>query len=216
MILRYPGSKLKLRSQIIGLAPSTYGEYREPFAGGASVFFGIEKDVRRWINDADSQVVAVYTALRDRPADFIRQCQSIPPLRPGEPQDRLKAVFREFAGDIDADPALRYFFLSRASYGGMVDRPCTNPEDWSFIYSPILWTAASILQNAKITSGDYLPLFQAPGHNVWIYADPPYYVNNELPESRRLYRHHFSHQQHVEFAEHARACSHRPGGPHGR
>jgi site-specific DNA-adenine methylase len=72
-----------------------------------------------------------------------------------------------------------------------------------------LWQAAGRLQGTTVTTGDYLPLLQTPGHDVWIYCDPCYYVNNELARGKWLYRHIFTEQQHVEFARHVRACSHK-------
>jgi DNA adenine methylase len=61
----------------------------------------------------------------------------------------------------------------------------------------------------KLTAGDYLPLLRAPGEDVWIYCDPCYYVNNELPKSNWLYRHIFTEEQHASFAADVKSCPHR-------
>ena len=40
--LRYPGGKTRAIKQILPFIP-TFKEYREPFAGGASVFFALKQ-----------------------------------------------------------------------------------------------------------------------------------------------------------------------------
>jgi DNA adenine methylase len=214
-IFRYPGGKSGLRAKIMRLAPAHFTEYREPFVGGGWVFFGIPKGKRRWINDKDEALMAVYRALRDDPVKFIRACQQIKPLEVGEGNERLKAFFDQFAKDEGMDPALRYYFLHRITFGGLPSRirygavHPSNPEGWNIVADDRLWQAAGLLCNVKITDGDYLPLLQAPGDDVWIYCDPPYYVNNRLGKHSQVYAHVFSEEQHVLFAEHVRACPHK-------
>jgi site-specific DNA-adenine methylase len=159
-------------------------------------------------------LIQVYLALRDRPVEFIESCRKIRPLEPGESPERLKAIFHQFAADISIDTALRFYFLQRTTWGGIVDRVYNKPsfqcaKGWRIIQGDRLWQAAGRLRGTTITAGVYLPLLQAPGNDVWIYCDPCYYVNNELAEGRWLYRHIFTEQQHVEFARHVRACSHK-------
>jgi DNA adenine methylase len=214
MIFRYPGGKAMFRQAILSLAPANYTEYREPLVGGGAVFFGIDKDTPRWINDQDGSLVGVYLALRDRPAQFIRSCMEIKPLEEGEGPERLRAVFDQFVKDTDMDAALRYYFLNRTSWGGIPtylqqSPSCSTPGKWSFVMSDRLWQAAALLQGVKITHGDYLPLLQAPGEGVWIYCDPSYYVDNELPKGGLLYRHTFTEEQHIAFAQHVSECPHK-------
>jgi len=180
MIFRYPGCKARLRKAIMSLAPARFTEYREPFVGGGAVFFGIRKDVRRWINDMDPALMAVYLALRDRREPFIEACRAIKPLEEDESPERLQAVFHLFVEDRDMDPALRYFFLSRTAWGGVPYRLhrtpfCAAAELWNIVESDRLDRAGEFLQRVTITVGDYIPLLKAPGEGVWVYADPPYY-----------------------------------------
>ncbi len=62
MIFRYPGGKARFCSQIMKIAPAHYGEYREPFVGSGSIFFGIRLDIPRWINDLDTNLFQVHLA----------------------------------------------------------------------------------------------------------------------------------------------------------
>ncbi len=85
--LRYPGGKSRrsIQQLILGHAPQDYREYREPFCGGAGLFFAVPASKQRWLNDMNTHLIAVYLALRDRPQEFIELCRSIAPARPGDP-----------------------------------------------------------------------------------------------------------------------------------
>jgi DNA adenine methylase len=213
-IFRYPGGKSGLRAKIMSLAPARFAEYREPFVGGGWVFFAIPKGKRRWINDKDEGLMAVYRALRDEPATFIRECQQVKPLEIGEAKRRLKAVFDQFVQGGNVAPALRFLFLNRTALGGRVNYEMpsrmafAHPEGWNIVTTDRLWQAAGLLCQVQITTGDYLPLLRAPGEGVWLYCDPPYFCNNRVARGARQYRHIFTREQHAQFAQHVGACSH--------
>jgi DNA adenine methylase len=212
-IFRYPGAKSALRAEILSLAPH-YAEYREPFLGGGSILFGVPRGKRRWVNDKDAALMAVYRALQGDPAAFIRACRRIKPLERGERPGRLRALFEQLVRDETADPALRFFFLNRTAFGGRVnyDLPtrlcCANPPGWDIVATDRLWQAAGLLWGVRLTAGDYLPLLRAPGEGVWVYCDPPYVRNNRLPRRDRLYRHVLTPDEHAELAGQVRACGH--------
>ena len=63
---RYPGGKyyaLKYLLPYIKRIP--HDEYREPFIGGGSVFFGKPKAKTSWINDIDSELINVYKVIQN-------------------------------------------------------------------------------------------------------------------------------------------------------
>ena len=84
-ILRYPGGKSKkaIRDRLLSYAPREYSEYIEPFCGGAGLFWAIDKNKQRWLNDINPYLMSVYEALRDRPDDFIGECRNIDPASKG-------------------------------------------------------------------------------------------------------------------------------------
>jgi DNA adenine methylase len=83
------------------------------------------------------------------------------------------------------------------------------PEGWNIVKTDKLEKAAKILQGTKITCGDYSALLEEPRENVLIYADPPYLVNSKLAKTSQLYKHNFSEQDHVIFAEKIKSCQHK-------
>ena len=66
--LRYPGGKQKAIEQIARLLPPSAREYREPLAGGASVFFHARSNEfaeKYWINDKFSELHAFWKAVQN-------------------------------------------------------------------------------------------------------------------------------------------------------
>lgn len=98
-IFRYPGGKTKpaIQNWIISHIPEGCREYREAFVGGGGIFFGLhdgetgdlcerpKRFEKSWINDKHDGLIAVYTALRDRPQQFIAACREIAPAKPSDP-----------------------------------------------------------------------------------------------------------------------------------
>ena len=201
MVLRYPGGKFHVRHRILRHAPPDCQEFREPFVGGGHLLFAIPPHGsfrRRWINDVDPDLIAVYQALRDRPADFIAACRAITPS---------KDVFDKFVAGEGTDPAVHYFFVNRTSWGGLSHRihPCfCYPKGWAVVHGDGLWEAARRLQGVEITTGDYTALLREPGKGVWVYADPPY-----VEAAKDLYFHKFGLVDHVALAVDVRACKHK-------
>lgn len=211
---RYPGGKSRAaaRRWVLAHRPLDCREYREPLVGGGGVFWGLHRAAcrERWVNDAHPGLVAVYLALRDRPAEFAAACRAVPPARLREEFGRLKA-------DPGADPAVRYFLLNRTGFAGRVnyDLPSrlffSNPQGWGVVAGDLLERAAAHLSGVRVTCGDYAPLLSEPGHpgGVWCYCDPPYFANTRLQRSSQLYQYGFSDADHERFAAAVRASPHK-------
>jgi len=220
-IFRYPGGKSKagIRNWILAQMPADTLEYREPFVGGGGVFFSVDTQLTRWINDIHPDLIAVYRALK-RNDGFIESCKQIKPacsgeLLSGRYNARLGRIFDRFKHNEEMDPALRYFFLNRTVFAGRVNYNIpsrlyySHPDGWNIIKTTKLEDAAGCLKRVKITCRDYNHLLVAPGNKVWIYIDPPYVVNTNLTPSSQLYQHNFTIDDHVLLAERVKNCKHR-------
>lgn len=226
---RYPGGKTResVRRRIFKLFPDDFSQFREPFVGGGGIFFAVDTKIPRWINDYNENLISVYLALRDNPADFIRRCKAIEAQKEGEEKvfptqnstgkkynKRLKDQFDLLAKDSSADKALRYLFINRTVWAGRVnyDAPSrlyfSNPEGWNIVKTDRLERAAEHLKNTKITCTDFSELLLEPGNDVLIYCDPPYMKDTELPSMSKLYRFGFSLEDHRRFAKAALECEH--------
>lgn len=228
-IFRYPGGKTKrmIQAWINANRPHGVREYREPFVGGGGIFFGLQSGPEvYWINDLHTGLMAVYQALAERPVEFLATCREHQPAREGEAltkpgprgkaryNQRLKEVFDSVRLNEKCDQAFRYFFVNRTVFGGRVnyDIPSrlyfSNPSGWNIVANGQLEQAAKHMEGVRVTCGDYRPLFEEDGENVWIYADPPYIANTDLTATSQLYQHSFTEQDHRELAEVFRRCKH--------
>jgi DNA adenine methylase len=228
-LLRYPGSKTRIAPLLRHYRPLGCRTYREPFCGGAGLFFEVGSTFETvWLNDLHRGLIEFYTALRDRPRDFIAACRAIDPARPDDlltgfgprggarKNARLMAKFDAMKLDPECDQALRYFFINRCVFGsGRVnyDLPSRlsfgSSTNWaSVVTTTRLEEAAAAFPGVRLTCGDYHALFEEPGDDVWIFADPPYVRNTELPRTSQQYQHGFGEQDHHEFAEAIKKCRH--------
>jgi len=227
-IFRYPGgkSRTRVRTKILSKAPLGFQEYREPFVGGGGIFFYIGPDKKRWINDINPGLVSVYREFHDTPNAFIQRCREIEAAQDGEPlasakggkklySARLKRVFNEMIERHDLDPALSYFFLNRTTWDGRVNYDqiprfyYSNPAGWNITQGQALENAANHIKGTRITCGDYMPLLEEPGAEVWIYLDPPYWSNSEANEQSRLYEDCFDPEDHEHLHDAVKKCKHK-------
>lgn len=227
-IFRYPGGKTKKAplDWIMSYRPEVVDEYREPCVGGGGVFWAMQG--KRWINDKHPGLIAVYRALKDDPEGFIEECRAIRPAlggerttavgpRGGKPKNaRFQKLFNQFKEYDGPHQALRYFFLNRTGHAGRVRYDVqsrlymSKPEGWNIVWKQgVLEAAGEHMQGVRVTCGDYSKLLRAPGENVWVYMDPPYAVNTEMPENDKQYQHNFNEDDHVRLRDEIAACPHR-------
>lgn len=218
-IFRYPGGKTRKKAKdwILKHAPATYKEFRESFVGGGGIFFSIDTEKKRWINDKDEYLISVYQALKDKPEEFIARCKKIKTYCKDKREiefARLKLEFARIAFDDDEDSAFRFFFVNRTVFAGRVNYErksrlyFSKPEGWSKTIIDILPNAAYHLCDTKITTGDYEKVLLNKGDDVWVYCDPPY-VKPLLKSTSLLYRHNFVHEDHERLADVVKRSPHK-------
>ena len=203
---RYPGGKfyaMDILRPFWECVP--HREYREPFAGGATVFFNKEKAPVNWLNDLDRELMTCYQILQDdvqrvRLADDFASETATP--------ERWREVF-ESESTTDYEIARKYYYLNRTSFSGKLVsaawgyRPKRSlpPERWHERILP----CGKHLENVKLTSLDFADVIDAPGDDVLMYVDPPYY----LPPKHKHYRCGFDPEDHVRLAQALKATRHK-------
>jgi len=214
--LRYPGGKSKAIDKILPHVPADIGEFREPFVGGGSVFLAIKKLFRGRINayainDLNPDVAHFWRCLRDLPRELI---DGVTQFRDGYSDGR---ALYEFLLDekhmrSDLDRAVRFFVMNRITFSGVMDAGGYSQQAYErrFTLSSIerLQTAADYMSGTVITNDDYAPIIHAPGNNVFIFLDPPYWkaVGSKLYGARGHFHTTFDHER---FAAEMQKCSHR-------
>jgi DNA adenine methylase len=171
-----------------------HDEYREPFAGGGTVFFNKPDAKLSWLNDIDSELITTYRCvaskrLRQKLIDRFASEIANP--------DRWRQV-KDFEPSNELDVAFKYFYLNRTSFSGKLISPAWGyrpkrslpPERWHERIIP----CGEKLENTKLTSTDFEEVIATPSSNsVLMYIDPPYF----LPPKKKHYRHGLTHEDHL-------------------
>ncbi|CAH1059772.1 DNA adenine methylase [Paenibacillus pseudetheri] len=181
--LRFPGSKSKVMNRIRPYFLSQHQEFREPFLGGGSIFFGKPLSTINWINDKDYKIYNFFSVVKDSPEQLCTIVQrTIPTIE-------LWKEFRKYpATDNDKIfQAFQFLFFNRTNYSGIYTaNPIGGLTQESKYKINCRWNPDMIcsrirlcsekLQNARITNLDYSTLITKPGDDVLLILDPPYYV----------------------------------------
>jgi len=172
---RYAGGKFYARKLIIEHIPDhTY--YIEPFAGGGSIFFAKPKVKNNWLNDIDSELINCLTIIRDHPNCLIDALKGEEATK-----ERHRYYKNEYKPTNDLERALRWFYLNRTSYSGIMnmqncywgygEKYSMRPENWP---RNILRTSDK-LQDVKLTSMDFEHVLDESPAGSFLFIDPPYF-----------------------------------------
>jgi len=211
-VLRYPGGKSKASQKLVSLFPQSIKEFREPMVGGGAVALVLKQalpHVKVWINDLNCDLVCFWKTLRDKPEELIKELKRIKSVC----KDGRK-LFEELSsqeGGDEFERAVRFFVLNRISFSGTTYSGGYSQQAFEkrFTESSIerLRKAGEIIQDFKITHGDYERLLFEEGEGVFIFLDPPYYstASSKLYGKRGNLHTSFDHQR---FAQNMRMCRH--------
>jgi DNA adenine methylase len=172
---RYAGGKFYARKLIIVHIP-LHNYYIEPFAGGASIFFAKRRVDNNWLNDIDQDLMNCYRIIRDYPEALIDRLKDEKASK-----ERHTYYKKEYSPKTDLDRAVRWFYLNRTSYSGIMnyqncfwgygDKYSMRPDNWP---RNILRTSLK-LQNVKLTSLDFERVIDKAPNDSFLFIDPPYF-----------------------------------------
>jgi DNA adenine methylase len=208
--LRFPGSKSRVYNKIRKYLNDNHLEYREAFLGGGSIFFKKRLAKYNWINDKDPLVYAFFLTLRDDPEGICKKIYDI-----GVPTIEKWKYLRSTKPETILDKAFYLLFFNRTNYSGIFKaNPIGGISQKSKWKIDCRWNADLLchrimecskkLQGTKITCLDFQDVILAPGKDVLIFLDPPYYQKGS-----QLYPVSMKHEEHVKMAELLKNTNHR-------
>ncbi len=178
--LRWAGGKGRLLSQLLPHLPLRT-RLVEPFVGGGSVFLAADYD-RYLINDANSDLAAVWVALKQRPRQYVEAASSlfVESNRNGDAYNRIRERFNRSVDRFDRAACIPY--LNKFAFNGLFRvnrrgehnvpyaRPAAVPR---FPYEEMS-AAASKLAYCEVRSGGFASVLADCGVGDAVYCDPPY------------------------------------------
>lgn len=215
--LRYPGSKVRITEMVAGLLERNLlvgSHLYEPFAGGAAVSIGLLTagfvPSATWI-ERDPMIYAFWRITKEQPEALIdRMMRGKVTLPAWKRMLAMRAVKRPTKANM-LELGYAGLFFNRTCFSGIVGAGPIGGMTQSSPYkidcrfnkkdlAESIRKCSVVLQKVDIVFGDgiaYLKencLRMAP-HSV-VYIDPPYVTNGH-----KLYRHHFSNEQHELLAD---------------
>lgn len=208
-VIKYPGAKWSVAQWIVSIMPP-HKSYLEPFFGSGAVFFNKPPSRIETINDLDSEIVNLFTVIRDRPEE-LEQAVALTHYSREEYENTWNAL-REQGEPTDpverARRTLVRYWQTHGSCsfykGGWKNDRAGREYAYAARYWNRLpaWIAESVerLKEAQIEhtpAVECIRRFRSP--EVLVYADPPYLLSTR---KQRQYRVEMGDEgQHMELLE---------------
>jgi DNA adenine methylase len=176
-LLRWPGGKRKLLKHILPLIPTQFGNYLEPFAGGAALFFKLAP-LNGLLSDTNRELINCYHVVRDSPDILISLLSE---LRNSE-DDYYQVRAWTPAGLVEQ--AARTIYLSNLSFNGIhrvnlrgqFNVPYNHLVKKLPFDENLIWRTAAVLRSAHIACLDFEVAVSSAECGDLVYFDPPYTV----------------------------------------
>ncbi len=184
-IVKWVGGKRQLLPEIMPLINKKCSTYVEPFVGGGAVFFELQPK-KAIINDYNSELMNVYTVVRDHSEELIEELEKHNRYNNGEYFYMIRALDRSEAYDTmsDTEKAARIIYLNKTCYNGLYrvnsagqfNSPYGKYKNPNIVNEDSIRAMSRYLQSNKITirQGDYKEVLKGLRRGAFVYLDPPY------------------------------------------
>ena len=207
-VLKYPGSKWNIASQIVRLIPDHHS-YLEPFFGSGAVFFNKIPSNIETINDLDSDITNLFRCIREDPEKISRLITTTPYSRE-EYDDTYKKVLESKNTDC-FEKARKFLIRCWQGYGYRTNEFKVGWKNdvqgrerayalrkWYYL-PEIMESVAERLRMAQIENRPALEVIKRfDFENVFMYLDPPYVLETR---SQKQYRHEMTDADQEELLE---------------
>ncbi len=178
--IRWAGGKQRLLAAIRQHLPEGR-RLIEPFLGAGSVFFGTSYSAAI-LGDANLDLIALWTAIRERPAEFVRQASAfyVEANRSDEAYRRVRDEYNQATDSFER--AVTFMYLNRFGFNGIyrVNRkglfnvPYAKPKVLPLFPYDRVAAASQKLQSAMLLAGGFRGTMALAGEGDVVYCDPPY------------------------------------------
>ena len=221
--VKWAGGKTQLLSEIRRKYPERIEKYCEPFVGGGAVLFDVlstfnPKEVL--INDINAELINTYHQIKTNSEPLISQLSALQQQYKELSEEDRKALFfakRERYNSLkingneveNLEKAALFIFINKTCFNGLYrvnskglfNVPFNNAKNPLICDEENLRACSSVLQNVKMTTGDYSLCKDFIDKNTFVYIDPPYRPLNQTSAFTSYSENDFSDVQQIELGK---------------
>jgi DNA adenine methylase len=184
--LKWAGGKVRLLPQLLPLFPPGSKRLIEPFVGAGSVFLATDYD-SYVINDANPDLVAMWTALQSRPREFMERAAELFVEQNRYPEAYV-SIRAQFNAEVDSfERAVLLPYLNRFGFNGLYrvnskgefNVPYGQLKELPYFRWDEMEAASRKLQRCLILNGGFRAAIEMAGEDDVVYCDPPYVDDDE-------------------------------------
>lgn len=190
--------------QLMPKLPQKYGKYIEPFIGGGALFFATQPE-NAVIADSNSELVNLYTVIKNRPHDLINELSSM--VNDSDFFYELRSLDVQKMSPVKI--AARTIYLNKTCFNGLYrvnksgnfNVPYGRYKNPKICDEESIVLASNLLADKEIVLGDYkFVLKEYAKENDFIFLDPPYLPVSQYSDFKRYTKEQFYEEDHVELA----------------
>ena len=185
-VLKWVGGKRQLLNDIIPMIPKNCSTYVEPFIGGGAVLFELQPK-KAIINDFNSELINVYTVIRDYPEELIKELQFHKENNTSEYFYTVREYDRKpdfFSKMTSVQKAARVIYLNKTCYNGLYrvnsagqfNSPYGKYKNPNIVNETVIRAMSKYCNenNIVIKNGDFKDALKGLRRGAFVYLDPPY------------------------------------------
>jgi len=177
--VKWAGGKRSIINELVSHLPHTFGNYYEPFMGGAALFFEIQSRINRaYLSDINMDLVIAFKAVQKVPEVLIAKLEE---HAHKDSEDYYYKIRAQYELQDPIDIAARFIYLNKTCFNGLyrvnkkgefnVPRgSSTNPN---IIQRDNILAGNQVLKKANIEYHEFDEI--KPIADDFVYFDPPYH-----------------------------------------
>ena len=184
-IIKWTGGKRQLLGDILPLIPNNITTYVEPFLGGAAVLLALTPK-RAVVNDANPELVNLYTVVRDNPGELLELLREHSAGNTQEYYYEIRALDRDpgYEERPAVERAARFIYLNRTCFNGLYrvnssgyfNVPYGRYKNPDIVNVDGITAVSEYLRSNDVTihCGGYANVLSDLPDGAFVYLDPPY------------------------------------------
>lgn len=193
------------------MLPKRITSYCEPFVGGGAVLFDLQPK-RAIVNDINSDLILVYTVIRDNVEALIELLGTYPNEEGFYYElrniDREQKKYDKLS---EIEKAARVIFLNKTCYNGLYrvnnagkfNSPFGKYKNPNIVNAPVLRAVSAYFNSSEITfsTSDFEPVLEQVRRGTFVYLDPPYDPVSDTSSFTGYSKGGFSREQQIQLRE---------------